>query len=107
MLLGAGKTRSNAHGPIFLDIPLTSEKQKPVSTNITIFRSSTSVRIGFLPSSDHPADWCSIPSFHFIGHNDLSSVYDQLKPLINIARLNSDLVIFFYSLGSKLSMDTR
>ncbi len=94
MFLGAGKTRQHALGPVFLDIPLTVEKAKPVITNITIPRSSTSLRIGFLSASDHPSDWSSVPSFHLLGHNDLPSLYAQLEPLISTARSNADFVIF-------------
>lgn len=62
--------------------------------NITIPRSSTSIRIGFLSASDHPSEWSSVSSFHLLARYDLPSLYAQLSPLITIARLNSDFVIF-------------
>ena len=91
---GAGKTRQHALGPVFLDVPITAEKLKPLSTNETIPRSSSSIRIGLLSASDHPSDWSSVPSFHLLARYDLPSLYAQLGPLIATARANSDLVIF-------------
>jgi poly-gamma-glutamate capsule biosynthesis protein CapA/YwtB (metallophosphatase superfamily) len=94
VFLGAGKTRSDALGPVYLDIPLTSENAKPVSVNPTVPRSSKSLRVGFLSLSDHPSDWRSVPSFHLLPHYDLSKLSAHLGPLIATARSNSDLVIF-------------
>jgi poly-gamma-glutamate capsule biosynthesis protein CapA/YwtB (metallophosphatase superfamily) len=52
------------------------------------------LRVGFLSASDHPSDWCSIPSFHLLSHYDLGRLSAHLGPLIATARSNSDLVIF-------------
>ncbi len=73
-----GKTRSAALGPVYLDIPCSSK----------------SLRVAFLSASDHPSDWCSIPSFHLLSHYDLPTLSAHLGPLIATARSNSDLVIF-------------
>ncbi|CAF0739001.1 unnamed protein product [Adineta steineri] len=91
--VGASKTRQHALGPVYLDIPTTIEKLKPVPISSTTPRSSTSIRIGLLSASDHPSDWSSVPSFHLITY-DLPQLYTQLAPLIATARLNCDFVIF-------------
>jgi hypothetical protein len=87
LFLGAGKTRQHALGPVFLDVP--------VSTNVTTTpRPSSSVRIGLLSASDHPSDWSSVSSFHLLAHYDLPFLSAQLGSLIATARSNSDIVIF-------------
>jgi len=85
LLLGAGKTRQQALGPVFLDIPIIVEN---------LSRSSATLRIGLLSASDHPSDWSSVSSFHLLARYDLPSLYAQLGPLIANARANSDFVIF-------------
>ena len=95
---GAGKTREQAVGPVFLDVPITfsstAENLTPIPINRAAPHSSTSLRVGFLSASDHPSDWISVPSFHLLARYDLPSLYAQLEPLIVTARSNSDFVIF-------------
>jgi hypothetical protein len=89
LFLGAGKTREQALGPVFVDVPINADQQ-----NVTVSRSSTTLRIGLLSASDHPLDWSSVPSFHLLANYDLPSLYAKLGPLIANARANSDFVIF-------------
>ena len=80
--IGAGKTRDDALGPVFLDIPLEGSQTK------------STVRVALLSASDHPIDWSSIDSFHLLARYDDPSLYEQLKPLIAKARADADLVLF-------------
>ncbi|CAF1653341.1 unnamed protein product [Adineta ricciae] len=84
--VGAGKTRSHALGPIYLDI---SPSSKPVSVEASTSRSSSSIRVGLISASDHPSDWSRVSSFHFFDYHDRS----VLSSLIITARSNADFVI--------------
>ena len=94
MFEGAGRTRADALGPVYLDIPLNGDKGKVVSVHSQIPRSSEYLRVAFLSVSDHPSDWNSIQSFHLLSDYDLRRVSAQFTPLIQNARSNADLVIF-------------
>jgi poly-gamma-glutamate capsule biosynthesis protein CapA/YwtB (metallophosphatase superfamily) len=89
--LGAGQTRAEALGPVFLDVPMASEDCRPIFADASTPRSTNYLRVGLLSASDHPREWSTVPSFHLLPRDDLST---QLAPLIAAARAHADLVIF-------------
>ncbi|KAI9032127.1 putative polyglutamate biosynthesis protein [Hyaloraphidium curvatum] len=78
---GIGRTRAEARGPRFLEVPFRHDRSaKPMS-------------IAFFSASDHPEDWAQVEGFFFLPVDD-DPRPKELAEQIKAAKAQSDLVVF-------------